>query len=57
MDDPRPTGTADRAQPFAAMGEQRIDQGLIGISRRGMDDEARWQLAQTILPVASRGEA
>jgi phosphoribosyl-AMP cyclohydrolase len=40
MDDARAAGTADRAQSLAAMGEQGIDQRVVGIARRGMDDEA-----------------
>src|SRR5271169_4445058 len=40
MDDARPSHAADTGKAGAAMGDQRIDEGAVGVSRRGMNDEA-----------------
>ena len=39
VDDPRPPHAADARQAVAAMGEQGVDQRLVGVAGRGMDDQ------------------
>ena len=39
MDDARPAHAADARQAVAAMGQQGVDQGVVGIAGRGMDDQ------------------
>ena len=39
MDDARAPHAADAGQPGAAMRDQRVDEGAVGVPRRGMDDE------------------
>ena len=39
VDDARPPDPADAGEARAAMADQRIDQGAIGMARRRMDDE------------------
>ena len=41
MHDARPQHAADAGQAGAAMGEQRVDQGAVGVARGRMDDHAR----------------
>jgi len=40
VDDPRTAHAADPGKAAAAMGEQRVDQGSVGIARRWMDHQA-----------------
>jgi hypothetical protein len=41
VDDARPLDAADPGQARAAMGQQRVDEGAVGIAGRGMDHEPR----------------
>src|SRR5271169_3609345 len=40
MDDAGPSHAADAGKAGAAMRDQRVDEGAVGVSRGGMDDEA-----------------